>query len=231
MEGFMTSALAAIWLGILTSVSPCPLATNIAAVSYLGKQINNTRGLLLSGLCYTLGRVTAYASLGAIVVGSVLAIPDVSNFLQKYMNKILGPILIIAGMFLLGLFSFSFGQNMGHERAKGIAEKSSLIGSFILGLLFALAFCPISAALFFGALVPLAVKQSSTVILPLLYGAGTALPVVIFAVLLEISIDVAAKAFHKLTAFEIRLRRVTGAVFILVGIYFSLTFIFKIQMP
>jgi cytochrome c-type biogenesis protein len=230
MEGLTAAALSAIWLGILTSISPCPLATNIAAVSYLGKQLESTRGVILSGLFYTLGRMATYAAIGALIVGSVLAIPDVSNFLQKYMNKALGPVLIIAGMFLLGLISFSFGGGSGHERVKGIIGKNSIIGSFLLGLVFALSICPVSAALFFGALVPLAVKQNSTVLLPLLYGAGTALPVIIFAFFIGISVDLTAKAFNKLTVVEIWFRRVTGIIFILVGVYFSLTFIFKIQI-
>jgi cytochrome c-type biogenesis protein len=230
MESLTAAVLSAVWLGILTSISPCPLATNIAAVSYLGKQVKNTRGVLLSGLFYTLGRMTTYTVIGALIVVSILAIPDVSNFLQKYMNKALGPILIVAGMFLLGLISFSFGGGSGHERMKGIIGKNSIIGSFLLGLVFALSFCPVSAALFFGALVPLAVKQNSSMILPLLYGAGTALPVIVFALFIEISADLAAKAFNKLTAVEIWFRRVTGIIFILVGVYFSLTFIFKMQI-
>ncbi|OHD66020.1 MAG: cytochrome C biogenesis protein [Spirochaetes bacterium RBG_13_51_14] len=230
MEGLAAAALSAIWLGILTSISPCPLATNIAAVSYLGRQVENTRGVIISGLFYTLGRMTTYAAIGVLIVVSMLAIPDVSNFLQKYMNKALGPVLIVAGMFLLGLISFSFGGGAGHERVKGIIEKNSIIGSFLLGLIFALSFCPVSAALFFGALVPLAVKQNSSVFLPILYGAGTALPVIIFALFIEISADFAAKAFHKLTAVELWFRRVTGIIFILMGVYFSITFIFKLQI-
>jgi cytochrome c-type biogenesis protein len=230
MEVLAAAALSAIWLGILTSISPCPLATNIAAVSYLGKQAENTRGVILSGCIYTFGRMAAYAVISALIAGSVLAIPGVSNFLQKYMNKALGPVLIVAGMFLLGLVSFSFGGGVGHERMKRIIEKNSIVGPFLLGLIFALSFCPVSAALFFGALVPLAVKQNSPVFLPLLYGAGTALPVIIFALLIGISADITAKAFNRLTAMELWLRRATGIIFILVGVYFSLTFIFKLQI-
>lgn len=230
MDGVTAAAFSAIWLGILTSISPCPLATNIAAVSYLGKQVENTRGVILSGIVYTLGRMTAYAVTGALITGSMLAIPDISNFLQKYMNKVLGPILIVAGMFLLGLISFSFGGGSGHERIKSIIRHNSVIGSFLLGIIFALSFCPISAALFFGALLPLAVKHNSPVILPLMYGAGTALPVIIFAFFIGISADITARAFDKLTAAELWLRRITGIIFILVGVYLSLTFIFKLSI-
>jgi cytochrome c-type biogenesis protein len=230
MEGLAAAALSAIWLGILTSISPCPLATNIAAVSYLGRRVENTRGVIISGIFYTVGRMTTYAIIGALIVASMLAIPDVSNFLQKYMNKALGPILIVAGIFLLGLVSFSFGGGAGHDRLKGIIEKNSIIGSFLLGLAFALSFCPVSAALFFGALIPIAVKQNTPVFMPLLYGAGTALPVIIFALLIGISTDLAARAFNKITAVEVWFRRATGIIFILVGVYFSLTFIFKLQI-
>lgn len=230
MESLTAMVLSAVWLGILTSISPCPLATNIAAVSYLGKHVDNTRGVLISGLFYTLGRMATYAIIGALIVGSILAIPDVSSFLQKYMNKLLGPILIVAGMLLLELVSFSFGMGSTNERMKNIIDKNIIIGSFVLGLVFALTFCPVSAALFFGALVPMAVKQGSSVFLPLLYGAGTALPVIIFALIIQISAELTAKAFLKLTAVETWFRRVTGIIFILVGLYFSITFIFKLNI-
>ena len=91
----------ALWLGILTSISPCPLATNIAAVSFLSKKIAHPALVFISGFAYTLGRMAAYAALGWIIISSLLGVPEVAQFLQKYMGKALGPLLIITGLFLL----------------------------------------------------------------------------------------------------------------------------------
>ena len=183
-EGISSGLIAAIWLGILTSISPCPLATNIAAVSFIGKNAAETKKVFITGTLYLLGRATAYAALAALIVGSLLSIPAVSNFLQHYINKILGPVLIIAGMLLLELVRLPAGRGTDTSRLQRLAEKNLFAASFAMGIIFALAFCPVSAALFFGSLIPVAVKQQSPVLLPAVYGAGTALPVLFFALIL-----------------------------------------------
>ncbi|MCK4905581.1 sulfite exporter TauE/SafE family protein [bacterium] len=216
----MIALLSALWLGILTSISPCPLATNIAAVSFLSKKINHPRMVLWSGLAYTLGRMTAYAVLGVIIISSLANVPAVANFLQKYMNKILGPILIIVGLFLLGILKLDFlNFSISSEKHNKLAEMG-IFGSFTLGAVFALSFCPISAALFFGSLIPLALNNNFGIVLPFLYGIGTGLPVIIFAIGISFGIHSIAHWFNKLTKLEIYMRKVTGVIFILVGIYF-----------
>ena len=146
----MMALLSALWFGILTSISPCPLAANIAAVSFLSKKINHPRMILWSGLAYTLGRMTAYVVLGVIIISSLAGVPAVANFLQKYMNRILGPILILVGLFLLDILKLNFsGFSLSGEKQNKLAELG-VLGSFVLGAIFALSFCPISAALFFG---------------------------------------------------------------------------------
>ncbi len=157
---------------------------------------------------------------------SLLSIPRLSNFLQIYMNKVLGPVLIIAGMFLVDLLK---APNVGGTVSGKIQERfgqSGMWGAVLLGLLFALSFCPISAALFFGSLIPLSLKWQSSFGLPLIYGIGTAIPVFGFAVLMALGTQWIGSVFHRLTAIEIWARRVTGIVFIAVGVYLSLTFIF-----
>jgi cytochrome c biogenesis protein CcdA len=228
MDSFLISSFSALWLGILTSVSPCPLATNIAAISFIGKRFNSPRMVTITGLVYTFGRMFTYMILSAIVIGSLLTIPGVSNFLQKYMNRILGPILIIVGMSLLELIKFSTTSiNISDNMQKRVTSLG-IIGAGLLGIIFALSFCPISAALFFGSLIPLAVQQQSVVVLPFLYGIGTALPVLVFAVLLSISSTLVSKVFSKLTQFELWARRITGSIFILVGIYYCLVYVFRV---
>ncbi len=212
----------ALWLGILTSISPCPLATNIAAISFISKRVDLPRAVLAAGLIYTLGRMLAYLVVAVIAVVGILSIPGLANFLQEYMNKALGPLLIIIGVVLLEVIPlrFSFG---GSTRLQEAAERRGLWGAGLLGVVFALSFCPVSAALFFGSLIPLAVGAGSTIALPLIYGLGTALPVVLFAALLAFATQAVGKAYNRLKAFEYWARRVTGGVFIVIGLYYTIT--------
>jgi cytochrome c biogenesis protein CcdA len=228
MSELFLGALSALWLGILTSISPCPLATNIAAVSFIGRRIGRTRVVLLTGLLYTLGRILTYVILGILLVTSVLSIPQVSHILQKYMNKILGPVLIFVGMILLELIHINISGSGLSEKMQKRVELWGIWGAGLLGIVFALSFCPISAALFFGSLLPLSVKYESGFALPALYGLGTGLPVFLFAVLMAFGAQSVGKAFNKLTQLELWIRRITGVIFIAIGVYFCLTHIFDI---
>ncbi len=220
---------AAAWTGILTAISPCPLATNVAAISFISRRVENPRAALLTGLLYTLGRSLVYVVIAAILVASLLSAPAVSITLQKYMNKLLGPILILLGMVLLGLIVLpSRGSSLGQEVGEKVADWGVWAG-LVLGIVFALSFCPASAALYFAGLIPLAIKYESSVLLPLVFGVSTALPVVAFAILIVVSANAMAKAFNLISAFERWARRVTGVVFLVVGVYFCLAFIFKVM--
>jgi len=216
----MIAVLSALWFGILTSISPCPLATNIAAVSFLSKKINHPRMVLWSGFAYTLGRMIAYVIIGVILISSLAGIPATANFLQKYMNKILGPVLIVVGLFLLDILKLNFLDfSISSERQNKLA-KMGILGSFLLGAIFALSFCPISAALFFGSLIPLALNNNFGIAFPFIYGIGTGLPVVIFAIGITLGVQSISHWFDKVTKLEIYMRKVTGIIFVLVGIYF-----------
>jgi len=221
----MTALLSALWFGILTSISPCPLATNIAAVSFLSKKIDHPRMVFWSGLAYTLGRMTAYVVLGAIIISSLAGVPAVANFLQKYMNKILGPVLIVVGLFLLGILRLNIsGFSLSGEKQKKLAG-AGVFGSFALGVLFALSFCPISAALFFGSLIPLALNNDFGITFPFIYGIGTGLPVFIFAVGISLGVHSMTHWFNKVAKLEIYMRKTTGIIFLLVGVYYIWTYI------
>lgn len=221
----LTAILTALWLGILTSISPCPLATNIAAVSFLSKKIVHPRAVLFAGLSYTLGRMVAYALLGVLIIKSLLSVPAVATFLQLYMNKALGPVLIIVGLFLLDVIKLSLPRfSLSHDHQHRLAGSGSA-GACALGFLFALSFCPISAALYFGSLIPLAVNQPFGAGLPLVYGIGTALPVIVFAVGIALGATTISHWFHKLTMVERYVRKTTGVIFIVVGIYYVLAHI------
>lgn len=216
----------ALWLGILTSISPCPLATNIAAISFIGKNAGNNSKVVLAGAVYTLGRVFSYILAGILIIKGMLSVPAVANFLQEYMSYITGPVLILVGILLLGLIKFHFSGGLVNDKVQQKAQDWGIWGAGLLGILFALSFCPTSAALFFGSLIPLSVENNSSILYPFVYGIGTGLPVIIFAFLVAFSIGSVGKFYNKITVFENFMRKATGVIFILIGIYYTLTHIF-----
>jgi cytochrome c-type biogenesis protein len=218
----------ALWLGILTSMSPCPLATNIAAVSFLSKRIAHPALVFLSGLAYTIGRMISYAALGWIIINSLLTIPQVAQFLQKYAGKALGPLLIITGLILLEVITLRLPDvGLSQKHHNKLAEAGAP-GAFLLGLIFALAFCPVSAALFFGSLIPLALNSKAGTLVLLIYGIGTGLPVLLFAVAIALGVTSMSHWFHRITKLEYYTRRITGVIFIFVGLYYSGIYILKL---
>lgn len=230
MDGVALAAVSAAWLGFLTSISPCPLATNIAAMSFIGRSLNSPRRVVLTGALYTLGRTVAYTALAALLIASVFALPDVSFFLEMYMNKVLGPVLLIVGILLLDLVPIRYSGSCVTEKFQDRFSKSGLVGAGVLGMVFALSFCPVSAALFFGSLIPLAIQYGSIVGLPSIYGISTGLPVFVFAVLIAIGARWVSRAFNRVVQFEKWARRITGIIFILVGIRYCLNYIFEVQI-
>jgi len=228
MEPFFVDFWIALWLGITTSISPCPLATNIAAISYVGRRAGNVRGIITAGLLCTLGRIISYLSVGFIVTKSLLSIPHLSMFLQTHMNQIMGPLLIVVGLVLFGFLDFSASGGGFTENLKAKVDKAGVWGALILGLLFALTFCPVSAALFFGSLIPIAIRHSSTFIIPSIYGVGTAVPVLGFAIIMAVSVQAVGKVFSRLTCIEIWIRRVMAVIFFGAGVYMTLVHNFRL---
>jgi cytochrome c biogenesis protein CcdA len=230
MTEILLAAVTAAWLGILTSISPCPLATNILAISFVGRQVDSPRRVFLAGLLYTCGRALTYVVIGSILVSSLMSAPSVSHLLQKYMNKVLGPVLILVGMFMLELITFSGkGSEMSGSMQKRV-ERMGLWGAGLLGIVFALSFCPFSATLFFGSLIPVAVKCGSSVLLPLLYGIGTAVPVIVFAVVVALGATAISRMFDTVKRIEWWARRITGVLFVVVGIYYTLVNIYGLKL-
>lgn len=224
------AATTALWLGLLTAVSPCPLTTNIAAISFIGRQVGSRRRVLLSGMMYVAGRTLVYVLLGLVLTAGILAADDASRFLQKYMNEFLGPVLIILGMVLLGLIGSASSWNLVNEGVQQRAARGGLLWALILGVLFALSFCPVSAGLFFAGLVPLAVKAESRILLPTVYGVGTALPVLAFAFLIAFSAERLGRAFDMLSRMERWVRATVGLLFIGVGVYYCLVYVYGVHL-
>lgn len=226
MNAFWIDMGMALWFGILTSISPCPLATNITAISFIGRNVDRAGDVFSAGLLYMLGRMIAYTALGAVLVSSTQLIAPVARFLQTYMVYLLGPGLIVLGMVLVDLIKLPGGNALMSERLQTQIERGGIWGAGVMGIVFALSFCPISAGLFFGSLFGLAMRHGSRVLLPSLYGLGTALPVMVVAFVLAFSANLIGKTFNALTAFERWARRITGLVAILAGLYLCATQIF-----
>ncbi len=222
MTELLAAAGTALWLGILTSISPCPLASNIAAVSYLSNHVASPRRVWVAGALYTLGRALTYVLVGVIVVSSILSVPSVSMFLQRELNRALGPVLILVGVFTLGwihLPGFTIVRGPGWERR---VARFGPYGAGLLGILFALSFCPMSAGLFFGSLLPLAMASHSRVLLPLLYGLGTGLPVAALALFISGGTRALSRGAEAVARAERVARPVSGVVFVLAGAYLVL---------
>lgn len=214
MNGIILAGITAAWLGILCSISPCPLTANIAAISFVSRRVGVPGKVLLAGCLYAFGRVLAYTALGSLLVGGLTAAPELSYVLQKYMNLLMGPLLIITSMVLLGLLKLPFGSGTAIHANM---ERWGVFSALPLGILFALSFCPTSAALFFGSLLPIAVKMRSGVFLPGCFGLGTGLPVLVSAFVIAFSANRIGVFYGKLVQFETWAQRVTGICFLLAG--------------
>lgn len=212
--------LTAFLIGILTSISPCPLATNITAIAYISKDIKNPKTTILKGLIYTLGRGITYTILATLMYFGLSSF-QISRIFQGWGDKLLGPILIIMGLVMLNLIKINTSSNNEKmEKLKTWFASKGNLGALFLGMLFALAFCPYSGVLFFGVLTPLILSSSEWILLPPLFALGTGVPVIIFSFLIAFSMQKMSKAFSIVSNIEKVTRYVVGATFILVGIYY-----------
>jgi cytochrome c biogenesis protein CcdA len=246
MVTYLLYVVAALYLGVATSISPCPLATNIAAISYIGRKVENPRLVINAGLLYTVGRCVLYLALAGLLTTTALSIPAVSFFLQKYTHLVLGPIFLLLGMFLVGLITTTVGGTLMSEAMQRRVDAMGIWGALLLGILFAVSFCPTSAAWFFsllalimgseagaitamlapiGIVLPPGPVPGGALLLPLLYGIGTALPVIVVAILLAYSAQSVGKAYNVLAKVEWWARMTTGWIFILLGAYFCFAYV------
>ena len=213
--------LSAFFLGLMATIGPCTMATNIAALAYVSRKVTDRKYAVMTGALYTLGRMLTYSILGALIIFLGLEVPGVSIFLQSIGEKALGPFLIIIGLLLLFIDRITFGRGSGSlSTLGGKVADWGMIGGFPLGALFALAFCPYSAVLFFAVLIPLALKCTGGVTLPAIFAIGTGLPVLVFGTLLSLGVAGVATWLNAVTRVEKIVRMVMAAVFILVGIYY-----------
>lgn len=228
LDSSTTPAVTAFLLGLLTALSPCPLATNIAAIGFIAKHIDSGRSAFVKGLLYTAGRMLAYTLLGVLLIAllrSGASVFGVSKVVAEYGEMIIGPVLLIAGLYMLlgsRLNLPSFGFSGSGER---LARRGGA-GALLLGVLFAMAFCPTSGVFYFGMLIPMSATATMGYLLPLLYAVATSLPVLAVAWVLAFSAGRIGKFYSKLQVLQKWLNLAVGLLFVIIGIYFCITFYF-----
>jgi len=233
MEEFLTGLLenssapfiTALILGLMTAISPCPLATNITAIGFIGKDIENRNRVFYNGLVYTLGRALSYTVLALIIFLGADQF-SLSGTFQRYGEKVIGFLLVIIGLFMLDVIKISFpgmGKLTQRYQQKGIKNYWDVL---LLGILFALAFCPYSGVLYFGMLMPISISSASGLYLPVIFAMATGIPVILFAWLIAYSVSGVGSVYNKLKTFEVWFRRGISGLFVIVGFYYIITVYF-----
>ncbi|MDX1828492.1 MAG: aromatic aminobenezylarsenical efflux permease ArsG family transporter [Lutibacter sp.] len=229
LENYNIPILSAFVLGLMTSISPCPLATNITATAFISKNISNKKLVFLSGLLYSLGRAFSYTFIGLILFFGASKF-HIARFFNQNGERYLGPLLIIVGLIMLNVIKLNFlGKSSFIQKLADKFKDKGLLGSFFIGVIFALAFCPYSGALYFGMLIPMTISNAEGLYLPIIFAFGTGLPVVLFTYLLAFAAGSVGVFYTKITKIEKVMRTVAGIVFILTGLYYVLIFTKIIQ--
>lgn len=214
--------LSAFLLGLMTAVSPCPLATNITAIGFIGRDIDKRRKVFYNGLLYTLGRAISYTALGLVFYFGA-SMFKVASLFQGWGEKLLGPLLIVIGLFMLDVIRINMGGGSGLSEKIGAKSKAlGFVGPLLLGVVFALAFCPYSGVLYFGMLIPMTIASPSGLWLPVVFALATGLPVIVFAWLIAFAVGGVGALYNRIKVFEVWSRRVIAVLFIGVGIYLIL---------
>ena len=218
--------LTAFLLGILTAISPCPLATNITAIGFISKDIKNHHRMFRNGLLYTLGRTLTYTILGFILIPILregASMFSVQKLVIQYGERMLAPALIIMGILMLNIVKLNLPKiNIPAERFEQHLKGGW--GALLLGIVFALAFCPTSGLFYFGMLMPLSAAEEGGSLLPVVYAVATGLPVLLVAWILAYSVAGLGKFYNQIQLFEKWFRRIVALLFIGVGIYYAVIF-------
>ena len=223
LDNSQYSFVTAIILGLMTAISPCPLATNISAIGFISRDLKDQKRVFINGLVYTLGRAISYTGLALIIFFGASKM-NISMLFQGWGEKLLGPVMILIGLFMLDVIKLNLPGLSGLTDKIGEKSKGSYWSTLLLGMVFALAFCPYSGVLYFVMLIPITVASASGLYLPVLFAIATALPVIIFAWLLAYAVGNVGKLYNQIKVFELWFRRVVSVIFIAVGVYYVVIF-------
>jgi cytochrome c-type biogenesis protein len=221
LENSQYSFITAFVLGLMTAISPCPLATNISAIGYISRDIEHRERVLANGLIYTLGRAISYTGLALVIFFGASQI-NISRHFQGWGEKVIGPVLILIGLFMLDVIKIKFPSFYKLTERIGKKGKGSLWGPLLLGIVFALAFCPYSGVLYFAMLIPVTVASTSGLYLPVIFAIATGLPVIVFAWFLAYAVGNVGKLYNRIKVVELWFRRVIAVLFTGIGIYYTI---------
>jgi len=223
LENSQYAFFSAFVLGLMTAISPCPLATNISAIGFISRDIQQQKRVFINGLVYTLGRAISYTTLAGLLFFGASRL-NISMLFQGWGEKLLGPVLIIIGLFMLGVFSINFPGFSSLTNSIGTKGKGSYWSTLLLGMIFALAFCPYSGVLYFAMLIPMTITSASGLYLPIIFALATGLPVILFAWLLAYAVGSVGKFYSRIKRFEFWFRRMVAVIFLGVGFYYTVIF-------
>lgn len=222
LDNSSTPLLTAFLLGLLTALSPCPLATNIAAIGFIGKDAGNRRRIFRNGLLYTLGRILGYTLLGVVLIGILrtgTSMFGIQRAIASWSETLIGPLLLLIGLFMLFGHRLRLPQFGFSGRAEGLARRGGW-GALLIGILFALAFCPTSGVFYFGMLIPMSATATAGYLLPAIFAIATALPVLAVAWLLAFSVQQVGSFYGRMQTVQKWLNRIAGLLFIAIGLYY-----------
>ncbi len=224
LENNSIPLISAFILGLMTAISPCPLATNITATAFISKNIASKKKVFLSGIVYSLGRAFSYTAIGLVLFFGASKF-HIALFFNQNGEKFLGPLLIVLGLIMLNVIRIQFLNKFNFtERLTEKLKNKGLLGSFLIGVVFALAFCPYSGALFFGMLIPMTISSANGLYLPIIFAFGTGLPVILFTYLLAFTAGKVGVFYNRITKIEKMMRKIAGVVFVITGLYYVAIF-------
>jgi len=224
LENNSIPLISAFILGLMTAISPCPLATNITATAFISKNIASKKKVFLSGIVYSLGRAFSYTAIGLVLFFGASKF-HIALFFNQNGEKFLGPLLIVLGLIMLNVIRIQFLNKFNFtDRLSEKLKNKGLLGSFLIGVVFALAFCPYSGALFFGILIPMTISSVNGLYLPIIFAFGTGLPVILFTYLLAFTAGKVGVFYNRISKIEKVMRIVAGVVFVITGLYYIAIF-------
>jgi len=216
MNEFFVAAGGCILAGLLTTFHPCPLTTNVASVSMLIGSSSRGRKRGFTLFYFISGYLFSYLILAVFLSSGSLSIPIISNILQVVVNYFIGPILVLTGMLMADLLNLN-----RLYRGRILSNISSMnwsgFSAFPFGLMIAISFCPATASIFFGILVPLSVDHDQRILFPLLYAAGASVSLITISALLVQGVNLTKNRY-----IVNYLPRISGWIIILIGIILSL---------
>ncbi|MBU9714797.1 sulfite exporter TauE/SafE family protein [Evansella tamaricis] len=228
-EPFMNAAssvesipiLFALLLGVVGALAPCQFSSNVSAITLYGTNSLN-KGISWSDtIFFILGKVMAFSGLGLIVFLLGQEFQQQLPIFFEYFRKLLGPILIIIGIYMLGFFTMRWTIRLWKKSED--KQQQGKWGAFMLGFSFSLGFCPTMFLLFFILLMPMTLSTAYGAVLPSLFAIGTAIPFLLTIVIIWY-LGLGGKMMKKGRKLGLTIQKIAGSLMIIIGILDIMTF-------